>query len=342
MSARDDFPRAVIDVEARRVAYRCSAPDCRVQTTGPSAEKPNKATNVGVGAHIAAARPNGPRYDPNMSSTIRSSGWNCIWLCQTHAKLIDNDVNRYNAKLLRAWKSSALRNAALEVGRRDPGIRSGFPVSHRVELGAVDLDAGKLRKNVAFFLEDIGLLESWRDPIAVEAVRCVVYEISLNAAIHAGSKRVSITSTKSSIEIRYAGKKFGFEDLIGVPGRGGRRSVVDFMKRFSGVREIRYRKTNRWNIWEIVDLSHRGGSSNLCSLRSTDVNGDDLSRLRGCDVIHLYPEENLSFSDAGRFRLEKLAHLPADRIVLHGLANQPGLREYISELNPKITFNPKV
>jgi hypothetical protein len=53
--------------------------------------------DVGVAAHITAASPGGPRFDPNLSDKERASATNGIWLCQNCAKLIDNDVAQFSA-----------------------------------------------------------------------------------------------------------------------------------------------------------------------------------------------------------------------------------------------------
>ncbi|MGO7898905.1 hypothetical protein ACC719_15690 [Rhizobium ruizarguesonis] len=111
--ARDDFSSAVKDRMAKRVAMRCSNPDCRSPTSGPDADL--GVTNTGVAAHISAASPGGARYDPELTSEARSGITNGIWLCQVHAKLIDDDELTYPSSLLRDWKDTAERMAALEA-----------------------------------------------------------------------------------------------------------------------------------------------------------------------------------------------------------------------------------
>ena len=109
MGARpDDFPLKTKETLAKRVGYRCSNPDCRQLTSGPT-EDPEKAINIGVAAHITAASPGGPRYDGSITSKTRRSSRNGIWLCQTCAKLVDSDAVRYTAKVLQRWKRDARR-----------------------------------------------------------------------------------------------------------------------------------------------------------------------------------------------------------------------------------------
>jgi len=113
---RDEFPEATKRAVAARVAHRCSNPDCRASTAGPQVEA-GKTLNVGVAAHISAAAPGGPRYDPALSPEQRSDIANAIWLCQNCAKLIDNDPQRFTSGVLVAWRGLAEAVAQAEVGK---------------------------------------------------------------------------------------------------------------------------------------------------------------------------------------------------------------------------------
>ncbi len=104
--ARDDFPNAVKEALAKRVGFRCSNLGCGQPTSGPQVDS-GKAINVGVAAHITAASPGGPRFNPSQTRRQRRSIENGIWICQTCAKLIDNDPIRYSRELLENWKRTA-------------------------------------------------------------------------------------------------------------------------------------------------------------------------------------------------------------------------------------------
>jgi hypothetical protein len=114
---RDEFSGAVKTVLAQRAAGRCSNPGCGAVTSGPGLD-PDTAVNVGVAAHITAASPGGPRYDPSLAPADRSAAPNGIWLCQRCAKLIDTDLRHYTAQMLMQWKARAEGRAAamLAVG----------------------------------------------------------------------------------------------------------------------------------------------------------------------------------------------------------------------------------
>lgn len=116
-TSRDDFSPGVKSILAFRAGYHCSKPDCRALTVGPSDEDPAAHTNIGVAAHITAASSRGPRYDPTLTSEERRSATNGIWMCQNHGKEVDDDVVRYSADTLRAWKHHAEVDARAMLGR---------------------------------------------------------------------------------------------------------------------------------------------------------------------------------------------------------------------------------
>ncbi len=99
-----DFNKSTIDILAKRAAFRCSNPDCRVTTVGPNSI-PTKATLIGEAAHIFGARPNAMRFDPNMTDQSRADITNGLWLCRNCHKLIDSE-NHYSAFVLFTWRES--------------------------------------------------------------------------------------------------------------------------------------------------------------------------------------------------------------------------------------------
>ncbi len=132
---RDDFDERIKRAIAARAANICSNPRCRALTSGPRVD-PTKSLNLGVAAHITAASPDGPRYNPLQSPEARRNAENGIWLCQNCAKLVDNDVARYPEAVLRVWKSEAEMTALSMVGKpRGPGLRGSSDQVIRLEVG---------------------------------------------------------------------------------------------------------------------------------------------------------------------------------------------------------------
>lgn len=117
MSRDNDFPEAVKSTLALRVGYRCSNPECRHATAGPHTD-PSKSAKIGIAAHITAASPGGPRFDPKLTREERKSIENGIWLCQNCARLIDVDAPRYPVQSLEQWKEQAENAARLELNRQ--------------------------------------------------------------------------------------------------------------------------------------------------------------------------------------------------------------------------------
>lgn len=134
---RDDFSKQTLDILAKRVGIRCSNPGCRKLTTGPRSES-TQIINIGVGAHMTAAAPGGPRFDPSLSSEERKSPNNGIWLCQNCAKLVDNDPDRYPVNILQSWKQFA-ESAALSE------IEGGAVSQKQTQENQIDLEISYLR-----------------------------------------------------------------------------------------------------------------------------------------------------------------------------------------------------
>lgn len=111
MAARDEFSSTTIRALASRVAWRCSAPQCRRPTIGPKNGDNLGFVTAGEAAHITAAAPNGPRYDSSLTKDQRINIGNGIWLCSNCADIIDKDHLNYSAETLRQWRALAERDA---------------------------------------------------------------------------------------------------------------------------------------------------------------------------------------------------------------------------------------
>lgn len=113
-SSRCEFSADTRDRVAKRAHFFCSI--CRALTVAASTESPGSVINIGVAAHITAASPGGPRYDPALNDTQRASVENAIWLCQTHAKLIDDDCSEWTPIRLRQQKQQHEATVRPQIG----------------------------------------------------------------------------------------------------------------------------------------------------------------------------------------------------------------------------------
>jgi flavin-binding protein dodecin len=119
MGNRDNFSPNVKRTLAARAGHRCSV--CQKSTSGPSNDSASVLSD-GIAAHITAASPNGPRFDPSLTSEERHSAENGIWACTQHGREIDADASAFSVELLRGLKrireESAKRD--LESGAASP------------------------------------------------------------------------------------------------------------------------------------------------------------------------------------------------------------------------------
>jgi hypothetical protein len=89
-------------------AMHCGYPGCAEPLfRPPSAGELGQILNCRI-AHICAASPTGPRWDPNMDEDTNRAAGNLLLLCLPHAEEIDTQVTNYPVALLRTWKMEQL------------------------------------------------------------------------------------------------------------------------------------------------------------------------------------------------------------------------------------------
>ncbi len=98
-----DFSKKTVETIGKRAAFKCSNPDCRVNTIGPDSVE-TRTIKIGEAAHIYGARKGAKRYNPEMTDVARSEITNAIWLCRNCHKIIDTDEKKYTQKLLFKWR----------------------------------------------------------------------------------------------------------------------------------------------------------------------------------------------------------------------------------------------
>ena len=129
---RDDFAKQTITEIAKGVGYRCSNPECARPTVGANAAQDGLIT-IGVAAHICAASPGGPRYEPAQTREARRVKENGIWLCQNCGRLVDADAQKFTVEVLTGWKRRAQERAFRELVA--PGVPA--PTEEAVRVGSI-------------------------------------------------------------------------------------------------------------------------------------------------------------------------------------------------------------
>ena len=110
--------------------FRCSV--CDAHTSGPRANT-EKSFSIGKAAHIKAAAPGGPRYDPSQTPEERRSFENGIWCCANCADRVDRDAGRYSVDQLKQLKANAEQLATERIGRTTVELRTPVAVRRAVE-----------------------------------------------------------------------------------------------------------------------------------------------------------------------------------------------------------------
>lgn len=160
---RDEFLAPVKRKIERLAGHVCSI--CRISTTGANADGSDQIT-IGTAAHICAASPRGPRFDPNMTPSERSAASNGIWLCRNHGDEIDDDEKHYTVDVLRRLKREAEQASWRRVSGRMPIIANGTASDNgelreaaRRDLAAIRLTPRWPQSAVALSLSIPGLEE---------------------------------------------------------------------------------------------------------------------------------------------------------------------------------------
>ncbi|MDV5064204.1 hypothetical protein RVY78_09625 [Veillonella sp. YH-vei2232] len=137
MSNRDDFKQKTITELAKRVAWQCSNPNCQRATVGAKSGSEGVII-TGIAAHITAAAPGGPRYNPALTPDQRKHINNGIWLCSNCSILIDRDEDAFPVSLLDDWKRTAESRsfAAIAGSSIDAQLIRKIPV----EMDEADLE----------------------------------------------------------------------------------------------------------------------------------------------------------------------------------------------------------
>jgi hypothetical protein len=342
--ARDpnDFSPQTRRLLAERAGHRCSAPSCRAATSGPSATRRSEKSDAGEAAHISGARKGTARFDETLTSTERSAYENGVWLCRTHAKIIDDDADRFPNDLLVQWRDNAERMAADELG-----VQLSAQPQDRVLIAhcrALPLSTELIRHGVDDFLTDVGVKRAWR-PHDV-AVHRLLFELSVNCYKHGGATQLTIASSAGAVFLRHDGDNFGIDDLK-AHGRGGHRALIDFEQHRAGALTVRHRRDGPENEWAIADEIARDASGVPCSMVLRETRDDQpariserLAELAGCDEIHLYPGQLWSYSDYQMLLMQLAGEPVTMRFVVHGIAANDPISQMILEQDSRFRFAP--
>ena len=178
---RDDFTKGTVLQIAKRAGWLCSYPTCRKPTVGATSNDDEGDINIGTAAHICAAAPGGPRYDATMTTEVRSSAKNGIWMCRDYGKAIDSTDPEFTVDQLREWKNQAeyesrqrvLREEATPPGRADvpaPQLAERIRAAARTDLRVFRQTAKWPSTPVALTLK----VDGFDEPVTTRALASAV------------------------------------------------------------------------------------------------------------------------------------------------------------------------
>lgn len=235
-------------------------------TVGPSRESAIDVATVGVAAHICAASPGGPRYDATMSPDERSSIENGIWLCATHATLIDRDVVRFSVDTLRRWKvdheSYVERNLGEIVTHEATPSLGGRPISAEAARIASERATGWEYRLFAQLLRD-------EVRLSIDDARHLKYGITLGPirTMHpqdiADSIRSAMTEATAIVHATQMLVDKPLQEALGPPGKPGDPELLEYVAH--SVAEL-HRKCIRWGLEWLHTRCSRDETSRLLQL----------------------------------------------------------------------------
>lgn len=307
MMPRDEFSLAVKRVLAQRAGYRCSFPECKATTIGPSHESALSIANTGEAAHISAASPGkgARRYNPNLTHKQRISIDNGLWCCRTHAKQIDCDEVTYTVEMLRKWRELAEKKAELRqitqiedfVGRSellDIGLaKDSINIS---DLSAIHIEIGTL-------IECACISDIYGVHIA-RSIREFLIEYALNAFMHGHAKYINLSVEHNAVTVTDDGKRYDISRISMTPklGGGGKayRALLKQLK-LSLIKSKSNNPTGNKLIIPIVINPHNLAKVNPCAISLSHEglrdNNYDFRIVDNCDIVYLIAPLFLSFSD---------------------------------------------
>lgn len=99
-TSRGTVPPAQEKVLVARSGNCCAYPSCGIDLVVDARHQGDRPKAVGKVAHIAAASPGGPRFDPGMTPQQRGAASNLIYLCGSHHDAIDSQLELHTREFL--------------------------------------------------------------------------------------------------------------------------------------------------------------------------------------------------------------------------------------------------
>ncbi|WP_295537521.1 hypothetical protein [uncultured Pseudacidovorax sp.] len=348
---REDFSLDTIQSLKARAGHLCSFPGCHAPTSGPSQESKTQTANTGVAAHIcAASQGKGARRRLDLSKFDKrrlSHYSNGIWMCETHAKLIDTDEVRFTAEMLVRWRELAELRASLsqETGRTvNVHLRQGHEIPLAQVEKVVTQNGVDVMNDMCDAILDSCIVDVWGKEIGY-AVRDVVAELMDNAFTHGGASQFTLNIDQNQILIKSDDLPYSFGQLLADSQHHGGQKAAEALMKLNDRLITSYRREDNYNVLEIsfVTSSEQVLSTTACAVEYSDFIttlefSDQLPAMySNCETIYVVvgPRQHLVPSVARKLstRLRNLA-AAHKRIVLIGSAISEGVTSMLKDEFP--------
>lgn len=300
-----DFSRPTITALEKRVANRCSFPECTASTSGPSAESDSSVSNTGTACHIYAAS-DGPaaRRVKKISTDELKHINNGIWMCGSHGRLIDSDECTYTPDNLKDWRRIAERRASLMQALGAEGLRIHLKEEALASINMHTTDFDITNKAQQFILESC-ISTLWGKNASNE-LRNFIIEMARNSFHHGNAKKFIISSSGHTITMRSDGDLFSTSDLASSKvGRGGQQALHELNELPENI-IVSHKVSEGDNQISVTLLDNANviSSDHPCSVNLA-IGGYDktvairkLDQLTACDTIYVFmPSYCISYSD---------------------------------------------
>lgn len=274
-----------------------------------------------------------------MTAEERSSIENAVWLCRSHARLVDADESRFTVEMLKGWRRLAEERARLEQtypGRPAYVSSSWTFVTHKLAISYL----GSESEMIGHTLDDCCVSAIWPKQ-AFLSIRDLLIELTRNAFQHGAASSVSLEVTPRSVTLRHDGDAF---NPIGLPqhqgARGGAHSIRSIRSERHQV-HVDWRREGDLNIMTIAvpqTPSDIIESFAPCVLRISLPLSTQPLRLQvheSCTNIYIILPKYFSVSDAYRIKDDLAAIAGADaenrRLVIAYDDLSPAAREVLEE-----------
>lgn len=341
-----EFTQATKDQLARRAGYRCSFPQCRSPTIGPSAEGEDRSASTGMACHIRAAAtgPSARRVSSASPEELRHIS-NGIWMCYRHGKLIDADEASYTVEQLTKWKGFAERTAQIShAAGCDVPLWQDNQIFTLAATETTLTSIEELSRTVNRVLSEAGVFEIWEANPA-RAIRDLLIELARNAFEHGEATTISIIVEGSNIRLLDDGRAFDLSRLRSQSRQGGGSLALSALTGRHGASVIATgRREGDQNVVYLAavrslsDLIAATPCHALLSVRGR-LEENPFDQVDDCDTVYLISKGYISYSDLYMLSVSVKEMLDRGKAVIVALPPlSSGVEGQMRQMMPDVTF----